>query len=54
MNVRREKLVRPMHGMMPAKLADVVSRLKAPEIPFALFISNSFEEGNLRLPRTWL
>jgi propanediol dehydratase large subunit len=35
MNVPREKLVRLAHGMTPAKLADVVSRLNALEIAFA-------------------
>ena len=35
MNVPRERLVRLAHGMTPAKLADVVSRLNALEIAFA-------------------
>ncbi|MCA0433146.1 MAG: propanediol/glycerol family dehydratase large subunit [Proteobacteria bacterium] len=35
MHVPREKLVRLAHGMTPAKLADVVSRLNALEIAFA-------------------
>jgi propanediol dehydratase large subunit len=35
MHVPREKLVRLAHGMTPAKLADVVSRLSALEIAFA-------------------
>ena len=35
MNVPREVLVRLAHGMTPAKLADVVSRLNALEIAFA-------------------
>ena len=35
MNVPREKLVRLAHGMTPAKLADVVSRLNALEIAFS-------------------
>ena len=35
MNVPREDLVRLAHGMTPAKLADVVSRLNALEIAFA-------------------
>ena len=35
MHVPREKLVRLAHGMTPAKLADVVSRLTALEIAFA-------------------
>ena len=35
MNVPRETLVRLAHGMTPAKLADVVSRLNALEIAFA-------------------
>ena len=35
MNVPREALVRLAHGMTPAKLADVVSRLNALEIAFA-------------------
>ena len=35
MNVPREQLVRLAHGMTPAKLADVVSRLNALEIAFA-------------------
>jgi propanediol dehydratase large subunit len=35
MHVPREKLVRIAHGLTPAKLADVVSRLNALEIAFA-------------------
>jgi propanediol dehydratase large subunit len=35
MHVPREKLVRIAHGLTPAKLADVVSRLSALEIAFA-------------------
>ncbi len=35
MHVPREKLVRLAHGLTPAKLADVVSRLNALEIAFA-------------------
>ena len=35
MNVPRAELVRLAHGMTPAKLADVVSRLNALEIAFA-------------------
>ncbi len=35
MHVPRERLVRLAHGMTPAKLADVVSRLNALEIAFA-------------------
>ena len=35
MNIPREVLVRLAHGMTPAKLADVVSRLNALEIAFA-------------------
>ena len=35
MNVPRDELVRIAHGLTPAKLAEVVSRLNALEIAFA-------------------